>query len=93
MASINSKRNIDSMLLAILRTELANRRTFLAYIKTSLGIGITGLGLLKLTETQSIYAAIGTILIPVSLITLIIGITDFHRTKKKIEEEKKDAKV
>ncbi|MCP5380943.1 MAG: DUF202 domain-containing protein [Kordiimonadaceae bacterium] len=93
MNRIIEKRNIDAMLLALLRTELANRRTLLAYIKTSLGTGITAIGLLKFTEEQSIYALLGLILVPVSFIILGLGITDYIKTKKKIEDEKKDAEV
>lgn len=93
MTRIGEKRNIDAMLLALLRTELANRRPLLAYIKTALGTAITAIGLLKFTEEQSIYAMLGLILVPVSFIVLGVGITDYLLTKKKIEDEKKDAEV
>ncbi|MEZ5756605.1 MAG: DUF202 domain-containing protein [Emcibacteraceae bacterium] len=93
MTRIGEKRNIDAMLLALLRTELANRRTLLAYIKTALGTAITAIGLLKFTEEQSVYAMLGLILVPVSFIVLGVGITDYLLTKKKIENEKKDAEV
>ncbi|HRW30337.1 MAG: DUF202 domain-containing protein [Alphaproteobacteria bacterium] len=93
MTRIGEKRNIDALLLALLRTELANRRTLLAYIKTSLGIGITAIGLLKFTDEQSIYAMLGLLLVPVSFVILAVGIVDYIMTKKKIEDEKKDAEV
>ncbi|HPF47619.1 MAG TPA: DUF202 domain-containing protein [Emcibacteraceae bacterium] len=93
MTRIGEKRNIDALLLALLLTELANRRTLLAYIKTSLGIGITAIGLLKFTDEQSIYAMLGLLLVPVSFVILAVGIVDYIMTKKKIEDEKKDAEV
>ena len=93
MTRIGEKRNIDALLLALLRTELANRRTLLAYIKTSLGIGITAIGLLKFTDEQSIYAMLGLLLVPVSFVILAVGIVDYIMTKKKIENKKKDAEV
>lgn len=93
MSDVNEKRNIDSVILALLRTELANRRTLLAYIKTSLGIAITALGLLKFSEEQSSFSLIGMILIPISLLILVIGFIDYFITKHKIELEKEDAEV
>ncbi len=93
MTDINEKRNIDSMLLALLRTELANRRTLLAYTKTALGTGITALGLLKFSEEQSLFELVGMVMIPLSFIILAFGVVDFMITRKKIKTEKEDAQV
>ena len=93
MSNLEEKREIDTILLALLRTELSNRRTLLAYIKTALGVAVTGFGLLKWTEAGSIYAIIGLACIPLSFVILIGGIADFMFTRTKIEDEKKDAGV
>lgn len=93
MTSLEQKREIDGVQLALLRTELANRRTLLSYIKTALGLAVTGLGLLRFTEAQSIYAWIGVLLLVVAFLTVGAGVIDYLRTKAKIQFEKLDAEV
>lgn len=74
--------------LAILRTELSNRRTLLAYLKSSLGIALTGLGLIKFTHTESIFTTLGFVLFPIALIVMLIGIADYLYIRKRIMQEK-----
>ena len=93
MPDLSERRAVDSFVLALLRTELANRRTLLAYLKTALGIAVTGFALIHFTETQSVFAIVGAAMLPVSLIVLIAGAIDFLRTKRKIQAEKLDAEV
>lgn len=93
MPDLNERRAVDSVLLALLRTEMANRRTLLAYVKTALGIAVTGLALIRFTEAQSAYAIAGMALLPVSLVVLVVGAMDFIRTRRKIQAEKLDAEV
>jgi putative membrane protein len=93
MPDLNERRAVDSVVLALLRTEMANRRTLLAYVKTALGIAVTGLALIRFTEAQSAYAIAGMALLPVSLGVLIVGAIDFIRTRRKIQSEKVDAGV
>ena len=93
MPDLTERRAVDSVQLALLRTEMANRRTLLAYVKTALGIAVTGFALIRFTEAQSVFAIAGAVMLPVSLVVLILGATDFIRTKRKIEFEKVDAGV
>lgn len=93
MTSLEQKREIDGVQLALLRTELANRRTLLSYIKTALGLTVTGLGLLRFTQAQSVYAWTGAGLLVVAIVTVGIGLIDYLRTKAKIQSEKLDAEV
>ena len=93
MPDLNERRAVDSVVLALLRTEMANRRTLLAYVKTALGIAVTGFGLIRFTEPQSAYASAGMALLPVSVGVLIVGAIDFIRTRRKIQSEKLDAGV
>ena len=79
--------------LAVDRTELANERTFLAYIRTSLTAIIVGVGLIGYFET-GIYANFGILLVPIGLILLFIGTYRFITKRKNLEklfkqEEKK----
>lgn len=85
-------RDVDVVMMSVLRTEMSNRRTLLAYVKTALGIGGVGAGLLKFADVSSIYDDIGMVMIPVSLIVFIVGVFDFAITRKKIENEKREVK-
>ncbi|WP_298936729.1 DUF202 domain-containing protein [uncultured Ruegeria sp.] len=87
------RREIDNMVLSVVRTELANRRTLLAYVKTALGLAIAGLGLLHFYEAQSMQVGIGLLAFPVSGLVLVLGGLDYLRTKRLIEAEKRDSGV
>ena len=90
---LKDRRARDSILLAVLRTELANHRTLLAFIKTALGMGATAIGLLKFASEEKHYYFLGLTLIPLSIVTLFFGILYFLKSKRKIESEKNDAEV
>ena len=92
-AEVKQRRETDSMVLAVVRTELANRRTFLAYVKTALGLAIAGFGLMHFFDAQSMQGNLGLIAIPISGLILIIGGWDYLRTKRLIEAEKRDSGV
>ncbi|MCR9213497.1 MAG: DUF202 domain-containing protein [Proteobacteria bacterium] len=87
--SSQDRRNIDTFLLAVHRTELANRRTLMAYVKTAIALCAASVALIKLLDDQWL-GHVGWVLLPIALITLLIGIADYHRVKKSINEEKKD---
>jgi putative membrane protein len=85
----SDRRNIDTFKLALHRTELANRRTFLAYLKTAIALCASGVALLHLLDNQWM-GTVGWVLLPISLFVLMIGIADYQRVKKSIDEEKHD---
>jgi len=70
------KRSVENLVLAIVRTELANRRTLLAYLNTALALFVSGIGMLKLTEDNWL-EWLGFALVPVSIVVAIIGVVDF----------------
>lgn len=91
MVNLKEKRSVETMLMAATRTELANRRTILAYIRTSTGLGIASAGLIHLVQDSPISTKIGYGLLPVVVIVLIIGIYDYFYSKRIIDKERKDA--
>ena len=91
MVNLKEKQAVETMLMAATRTELANRRTLLAYIRTSTGVGITAAGLIHLVQDSPLSNKIGFALIPVAVIVLIVGIYDYIYSKKIIDQERKDA--
>jgi putative membrane protein len=67
-----AKRN----LLAVLRTRLANERTFLSYVRTSLYFLVGGVALLKVEDLANIYV-LGWVSLAISFLLLMTGIWRF----------------
>ncbi|GKX34908.1 MAG: hypothetical protein MnENMB40S_25260 [Rhizobiaceae bacterium MnEN-MB40S] len=83
----NEERAVENLVLAVARTELANRRTLLAYLNTSIALFVSGAGLLKLSGSPWL-EILGTIFMPVSLVVATIGIVDYRILRKDIESER-----
>ncbi|MEH6524998.1 MAG: DUF202 domain-containing protein [Sneathiella sp.] len=71
------------------RTELANRRTLMAYVKTAIALCAASVALIQLLDDK-LLGLLGWVLLPLSLTVLLIGLYDYNRVKKSINEEKKD---
>lgn len=71
--------------LALIRTRLANERTFLAYLRTFVGSFVAGVGLIEFFGNLfSLYTGIA--LIAVAPVILVVGIVRVIRTKGAIEQ-------
>ena len=70
--------------LARKRTDLANERTFLSYVRTAIMLFATGATLLKLFPSSYFNIVIGVLLIGFSFFVLVIGIFRFKAMKSKI---------
>jgi putative membrane protein len=70
-------------LLAIVRTKLANERTFLAYFRTFIVFLSSGFAILKLEILQSL-KGLGYFSIIISFIVVVIGLLRFFYVKKRI---------
>jgi putative membrane protein len=86
---VSERRNVDTFKLAVHRTELANRRTLMAYIRTAIGLTAASIALLKLLEDGWL-TYLGWSLLPIAVICVLIGVDDYHRVRKSINEEKRD---
>ena len=86
---IAERRNVDTFKLAVHRTELANRRTLMAYIKTSIALVAAAIGLIHFIDEPWL-SHVGWGLLPLAVICLLIGLDDYHRVRKSIDEEKRD---
>lgn len=62
--------------LAIERTQFANERTFLAYLRTAMGFVLAGFSLIQFFKGQ-VYVWVGGLLIPVGIILSFIGMWKF----------------
>lgn len=87
--SAAERRNVDTFKLAVHRTELANRRTLMAYVKTTIALCASSLALLKFLDSRWLNN-IGWILLVLGGVTLLIGFADYHRVRKSINDEKRD---
>lgn len=72
-------------MLAQLRTRLANERTLLAYVRTSLYFTVGGLTILNVERFQSI-AILGWLCFAVSIPLLLIGIRRFFALHQKLRD-------
>ncbi len=68
-------------------TLLANRRTLLSYIQTSLALVVSGLSLVNFFRSNPIFLYFGWGLIPVGLFTLGAGFVHHSRIKKYVLNE------
>lgn len=73
--------------LAMYRTELANERTLLAYVRTFIGTFAAGVGLVKLTDEQ-ILITIGYIMIYIAPAILIVGLIRYFYYRRKVNKSK-----
>lgn len=67
--------------LALERTKLANERTLLSYLRTSLYLFLGGLALLEMAEIVKV-RTLGFVSILLSIIFLLIGIFRYNQLKK-----------
>jgi putative membrane protein len=75
--------------LAISRTDLANERTLLAYVRTALAIAAGGVGLVQLFTAPAV-VALGWALIPGGALVLIVGVVRFQRQRRALREIEAD---
>ncbi len=79
-----AKRN----LLAQLRTRLANERTLLSYVRTSLYFLVGGIALLRVRELENLQY-FGYLAFAISLVLLLVGLNRFIVLKQILSKNKK----
>jgi len=76
--------------LAISRTDLANERTLLAYVRTALALAAGGVGLVQIF-TSPMVVALGWALIPASVLVLVVGVVRFQRARRALRDVERAA--
>lgn len=76
--------------LAISRTDLANERTLLAYVRTALALAAGGIGLVQIFTSPTV-VALGWALIPAAALLLIVGVVRFHRARRALRDAETSA--
>lgn len=71
--------------LAISRTDLANERTLLAYVRTALALGAGGVGLVQIFTSPAV-VALGWALIPAAALVLVVGVVRFQRARRALRD-------
>jgi len=71
--------------LARQRTRMANERTLLSYIRTSLYFLVSGTALIKVDDLENI-SDLGYISFAISIILVMIGFFAFFRVKRKMRK-------
>ncbi|MBL7073701.1 DUF202 domain-containing protein [candidate division KSB1 bacterium] len=72
--------------LAIDRTKLANQRTMLAYFRTAIMLMASGIGLIKIFGSDFFILILGIILLSISLLVSLLGLSSYIRTKNNIKK-------
>ena len=67
--------------LAVTRTELANERTLLAYVRTALTLAAGGAALIQLFAGP-LLVTLGWVLLPAALLVLLVGVHRFRRARR-----------
>ena len=76
--------------LAVQRTHLANERTLLAYLRTAIMLGASGVTLLKLFPESPQWRIVGLSLIPTALLIAVVSIVRFVQLRCKITKDCSD---
>ncbi|MEO9474754.1 MAG: DUF202 domain-containing protein [Cyclobacteriaceae bacterium] len=76
--------------LAIDRTKLANQRTLLSFIRTSLYLVVSGVALTKVKALEQI-SWLGYVIIAASIIVLGIGVVNYFLFRNKIRKGYKES--
>ena len=71
-------------ILAIDRTVMANTRTFLSYIRTSLTLFIAGVTFIQFFESRVIFL-VGWIFVPLSGMVFLLGALSYIRMKRSMK--------
>ncbi|MCC3152100.1 DUF202 domain-containing protein [Hymenobacter sp. BT770] len=71
--------------LALQRTRLANERTFLTYVRTSLAMLGFGLVLIQLHPVRSGLLGYGAV--AAAIVVMLIGLLRFQQRRREIEEQ------
>lgn len=83
-ARFNAEQLILRDHLAADRTVLANERTLLAYARTALALVVGGLTLVRFFGT-GFTSVLGWLLIPLGVLTMVIGTRAYLRMRKRIK--------
>jgi len=75
-------------LLAADRTQMANERTLLAYMRTALTLFIAGVSFIRFFG-NIVIVYIGWLFIPVGIIVAVIGVRRYYRVKNPLDELRK----
>ena len=80
-----------SDLLALDRTRLANERTFLAYLRAAIMIGLSSITIIKLFPQQPVLQTIAWITLPFSFLLVGVGILRFFRLGRSLRQLEQNA--
>jgi len=71
--------------LARQRTKLANDRTLLSYVRTSLYFVVSGTALIKVNDLENV-KDLGYLSFLISIVLLVLGFINFIRLKRKLQK-------
>jgi len=88
LADGNNKRNHHPHLHddknALVRTTLANQRTFLAYLRTALTFFVAGVSFIKFFDSL-IVEVVGWVFVPLSIATFVVGVWRYNELRVRMK--------
>ena len=78
--------------LAIDRTRLANQRTLLAFLRTGLYLFVTALAVMKVDIFYEL-RSLGFLFIGLAVITIVVGVINYFRMRKKINRHYSNSNI
>lgn len=85
MEKNNDNELITRDYLARQRTSLANDRTLLSYIRTSLYFLVSGTALVKVEDLENV-KELGFLSFAITIVLLMVGFTNYFRIKRRIKK-------
>jgi putative membrane protein len=74
--------------LALVRTDLANERTLLAYGRTALMVSATGFSLIKFFPESPLLRIVGWVLAGLGAVVGVVGIARFGRLRQRLRRDR-----
>lgn len=88
--NLEETRATDSVLLAVLGTELANRRTLPAYLEAVITLLAAGFAILRFLNEGTLLRILGVSLVAGSGVVLVLGAVYYRQTKREIDVEREE---
>ena len=74
-------------LLAVERTRMANERTLMTYIRTSLMIFASGVSLIEIYKDILFLQILGAVLLPIAVVMIVVSAIRYMNMKKNIRRK------
>lgn len=83
---MDSTETPDRNELALMRTQLSNKRTLLTYLRMAMGLTATGIGLIHFLSERWLMSGIGVVCLIGAAIVIWIGTTEYSAVRQNLRK-------